>query len=255
MKTFQKTLLLVLALVICIGFTACSAPSDSSVSDSIEKEEDSSSIVDGDIDRKIVYNVDLNIETDDVKKLRDALKSECDSVSGYIEYNDESYDDGELSSVTVKYRIPTDKLDAFIDAIEGKGEIESKNVSLTDITTSYVNASAQKSALEERKAQLEELLEDQNISAGDKISVINEISEVNTQLMEIQLLIDGYDSMVNYSTVEVSINQKATFLEIFFGICLIFGIPIGVPAAIVIIVIKILKRKPQEFTGHYNNTI
>ena len=73
--------------------------------------------------------------------------------------------------------------------------------------------------------------------------------------MEIQLLIDGYDSMVDYSTVEVFIDEEATFAEIFFGICLIFVIPIGIPVAIIVAVVKRAKRKPQEFTGHYNNTI
>ena len=242
MEKTRKIFLLIVAILICLMFVSCSA-SEENASDSIDKEESSSSIVEGDIDRKIVYNVDLDIKTDDVKKLRDTFKSECDSVGGYVEYNDESYDDGELSSVRVKYRIPTDKLDAFIDAVEGQGKIESKNVSLTDITTTYVNASAQKSALEERKAQLEAILEDQNISAGEKITVISEISQVNTQLMEIQLLIDGYDSMVDYSTVDVYVSQSSTFWDVILPIIIFLGLPVGVPAIVILAVTKQIKRK------------
>lgn len=242
MEKTCKIFLLIAAILICLMFVSCSA-SEENASDSIDKEESSSSIVDGDIDRKIVYNVDLDIETDNVKKLRDSFAKKCDSMGGYVEYNNESYDEGELSSVHVTYRIPTDQLDAFIDAIEGEGSVENKNVSLTDITTSYVNASAQKSALEERKTQLEKLLEEPGISAGEKITVINEISSVNAELMEIQLLIDGYDSMVDYSTVEVYISESSTFWDIVLPIIIFLALPVGVPAVVVLFVLKQAKRK------------
>lgn len=242
MKKINKILLMCLALFVCLGAVACSA-SDNNVSDSIGDSEGSSQIVSGELDRKIVYNVYLDIETDTVKKLRDNFAKKCDSVGGYVSFNDESYNDGELESVRVTYRIPTEQLDSFIEAIEGQGKVENKNVSLQDITTSYVNAEAKKNALEERKAQLEELLAEQGISAGEKISIINEISTVNTELMEIQLLIDGYDSMVDYSTVEVYISESSTFWDIVLPIIIFLALPVGVPAVVVFFVLKQAKRK------------
>lgn len=239
MKKISKILILCLALVMCLSFVACSKEN---ASDSIGNES-GSQIVDTDIDRKIVYNVYLDIETDTVKKLRDNFAKKCETAGGYVSFNDESYNDGELESVHVTYRIPTDQLDGFIEAIEGQGKVENKNVSLQDITTSYVNAEAKKSALEERKSQLEELLTEQGISAGEKISIINEISTVNTELMEIQLLIDGYDSMVNYSTVEVYISESSTFWDIVLPIIIFLALPVGVPAVIVFFVLKQAKRK------------
>lgn len=242
MKKTSKILLLCLALIMCFSIVACSAGKENA-SDSIGSESGSSSIVEGDIDRKIVYNVYLDIETENVKKLRDNFAKKCDSVGGYVSFNDEGYNEGELESVHVTYRIPTDQLDAFIEEIEGQGKVENKNVSLQDITTSYVNAEAKKSALEERKAQLEELLAEQGISAGEKITIINEISSVNTELMEIELLIDGYDSMVNYSTVEVYISESSTFWDIVLPIIIFLALPVGVPAVVVFFVLKQAKRK------------
>ncbi len=245
MKKTSKILLLCLALIMCFSIVACSAGKENA-SDSIGSESGSSSIVEGDIDRKIVYNVYLDIETENVKKLRDNFAKKCDSVGGYVSFNDEDYNEGELESVHVTYRIPTDQLDAFIEEIEGQGKVENKNVSLQDITTSYVNAEAKKSALEERKSQLEELLTEQGISAGEKITIINEISSVNTELMEIGLLIDGYDSMVDYSTVEVYIEKPTTFLEIFFAVTMFCIVPIAVPVVIVVVIVKKSKRKDKS---------
>lgn len=242
MKKTSKILILCLALIMCFSFVACSAGKENA-SDSIGSESGSSSIVEDDIDRKIVYNVYLDIETENVKKLRDNFAKKCDSVGGYVSFNDEGYNEGELESVHVTYRIPTDQLDAFIEEIEGQGKVENKNVSLQDITTSYVNAEAKKSALEERKAQLEELLTEQGISAGEKITIINEISSVNTELMEIGLLIDGYDSMVDYSTVEVYIGEGDTFWDILIPIMIFLALPVAVPAIVIFFVLKQAKRK------------
>ena len=92
--------------------------------------------------------------------------------------------------------------------------------------------------MEERKAQLELILEEQGLSAADRITVINSISEVSASLQEIELQLTQYDSLVDYSIVELSIYKTdgwtiagtiiliVMFLVLLAG-CIYFGIKYG----------------------------
>lgn len=119
--------------------------------------------------------------------------------------------------------------------------MESKIVNTTDITTSYVSAQAQKNALLERKELLEEMLGDESISASDRITIINEISEASASLQAIELEINGYDTDVSYSTVTIYIDEKISLMAVFVPIIIIVAI-----IAAVVITHVLIKRKHKK---------
>ncbi len=248
MRSVFKYLSLVLALVMCLCIVSCAAKGDSAVGDagSAPGKDAESSIVNDDINRKIVYTVRIGLETVDVSALVDTVSQKSSELGGYIQSRNESYSDGECTYATITYRVPTEKLDEFVGAIEGNGGVRSKNIGSEDITTKYVDAQAKKSALEERKLLLEQMLEDSTASAGDRITVINEISAVNTELQSIELLIKGYDSEVNYSTVIVTVDEKPTFIEVFSGILIFVGVQLVIVAVILIPIFAAKRRRAKK---------
>ena len=246
MKRFIQVVPLLLILTLCFLMIGCSAsaPSDNYAPEAEENGADSS-IVNTEVNRKIIYTVTMRITADDVAAAKQTITSKSSALGGYVESNNESYDDGKCERVYVTYRIPTEKLDEFISSIEGNGSIESKNVSTTDITTSYVDAEAKKNALLERKQLLEEMAEEDGISTSDKLSIINEISEVNTELEEINLLIKGYDSKINYSTVTLTINQAPSFLDTFIPLFIFLILPAMIGLFFIIRGIILRKKKSK----------
>ena len=244
MKKLQ-IFILCLTFFICLSFVACSNSTNSESLGDQSNTSEKSSIVNNPLNRKIVYTVSMSLKANDVSFLKDMISEKSNALGGYIEKNNEDFGDGKCTRASVTYRIPTEKLDEFIDTIEGVGEIESKNVSTLDITTTYVNAEAQKSALVERKLLLEQMLDDTALSASDRINIINEISAVNTELQELEITINKYDSDINYSTVNITIEEKATFLDIFVPIAIFISIFALLPCSIILFT-KLAKRLQKK---------
>lgn len=234
-------LLTLLTLSLCFSFVSCKEDSRAGGAD-LGNSEISSEIVNSDINRKIIYTVDIGIKSENITETKSSISAKCDALNGYIESNNESYSDGECTFVRTTYRIPTENLDEFIASLENYGGIERKNVETTDITTEYVNAEAKKSSLEERKAALEKLLDDPSTSAGDKVNIINEISEVNAELQSIELIINSYDSKVGYSSVYITINEPDSP----WGGIIVFMIFVGAPAIVALIIIIANRRSKKK---------
>ncbi len=223
----KKLLALVMTIILCACLVACSAPNSDYEAGKAHGDAQAS-IVNNPLNRKIVYTVYMTLESKDITALKNSINAKNDELGGYIEDSDEDYSDGECVEARITYRVPTEKLDEFVNTIEGNGGVESKSISTTDITTSYVDALAEKSALEQRKALLSQMLDDTSISATDRINIINEISKVNTELQSIELLINNYDSDVNYSTVVITIEEAPAFMDYFTPVIIFVLIPIAV---------------------------
>ncbi len=218
MKRFFQYLCICLLSILCVLFVGCGANGAQNYSSAPETGNDvgdktQSVTISNPLNRKIVYTVRLQADCEDVKDAKGKLDEKCTTLGGYIEYNSEDYAEGKCTYAYITYRVPTDKLNDFIAQAEKSGEITSKSVDTTDITTAYVNASAQKTALETRKAALQALLNDTAVSASDRITIINEISKVDTELQSIELLLTQYDSMVDYSTVTVTLHDAEWYAD------------------------------------------
>ncbi len=249
-KLVRIAMLLAAVLLCALCFAACASGnmggSDNSSDGSAEAPEtpgdssDQSDIVAGDVDRKIVYYVSITLRTEDVAAAGDSLKAKGSDAGGYVESQNLSADEDGTSRIYIVLRIPTEQLDAFLSTVGNNGRITSQNISTTDITTQYVNASARKTALEERKAQLEEILSDTGLSASERITVINEISEVNSQLQSIELQLTEYDSLVGYSTVRLTVlregNNAAGPIVLTVILVVLF---VGLAAAVVVLAVKL----------------
>lgn len=205
------------------------------------------SVADG-VDRKIVYTVNMDIEADDVSAVRASLLEDSDAAGGYVEQQNDYGDGDELSRCYIVFRIPTDRLEEFVDGAGELGSVRSKRISSTDITTEYVSASARKAAYEERKAQLEAILQDENLTAADRIAVIDSVAEVNAALQEIELQLTQYDSLVDYSTVRLEI-YRANNVWAVVGTIVLILLFVGMAAGVIVLGIKYGVEKRKNHSG------
>ncbi|MBE6625505.1 MAG: DUF4349 domain-containing protein [Ruminococcaceae bacterium] len=237
----RKILTLLTVIALCISLFAC-APGHGDYDASEGPSSSQNTIVNNPLNRKIIYTVYLDLEAKDVSSLKNDINEKSDALGGYIENSNEEYSDGDCSYVRITYRVPTEKLDEFVNAIEGYGKLIDKSVSTTDITTAYVDAVAEKTALEQRKTLLSEMLNSSTISASDRMNVINEISKVDAEIQSIELLIKNYDSDVNYSTIIVTIEESVSFMDV-FPVLAVFMLTPAITLAIVFGSIGIAKKR------------
>lgn len=203
--------LIILTLIIC-GLTACSANKSpnrggESVPSYPQDEQDTSAetqIIEEPTlpNRKIMYEADATINTDDVQN---AVKIIKQNIMG-----DEWFDEERISesNAYLAVRIKTQRLDAFLQAIAESGTISNLYKKGTDISLTYADNESRIATLQAEKARLVELYQmADNIS--EMIPLNQRISEIEREIQLLQGILNNYDSLVEYSVVRINIYQGA----------------------------------------------
>lgn len=267
MKKRISFIVLVLSLLLTMILVGCSS-SDSDANYGYDRNPENK----GDIenvsesgetspDRKIIYTASVSITSSDVtvteKAIRDSLNSD-----EWVEQSSK-YD----GSLTVTVRIKTERLDSFINSLDGLGTIRSKEINSKDVSIDYYDNVTRKTTLETEQARLLVLL-DKAESISDILQINKRLSEIESELKKIDGTIKNYDSLVEYSQVTVTVRtpyeeQKETFgsklsrgfetglkvaenLFIFVLVIIPFVIVIG---GIVVLIIFLVKRKKKIKSG------
>jgi len=207
------------------------------------------------------------------------LKDQISAVGGYIENSSSSSPSayntyGGSRNMSLTIRIPSDKLDAFVNDVENVGNVTYKSENVQDITLQYTDTESRKNSLLTEQERLNQLMK-QAETVEDLIAIESRLSEVRYELESIESQLRTYDNQVDYSTVTVSINEvvqytpqkEDTFWERvkdgfvsciegigeFFedlGYILLAGSPVilllAIVAVIVVIIIKAIKKKRNK---------
>lgn len=246
MKKYKLIVFVVLA-VLCCSFLLVGCSSGGGFDDDVGGGESGDIVVDG-VNRKLVYQVRVTIKTADTDAAMKTIVDNANAMGGFLQNQEQSGNGSETDYAYLTVRIPTEKLDDFVNTLGSSGKILSKRVDMKDITTEYVNASAQKASLQNRKQLLENMLTTEGLTASDKIAIVTEISAVDTQLQALELQLNSYDSMVNFSTVTVSLNKHTSdVFAIIFSVFVVFAF-IGLIVAVSILAVKLsdAKRKLKQ---------
>ena len=105
-------------------------------------------------------------------------------------------------------RIPSSKLDGFIQNVKDTANVTYISESTDDITLKYVDVESRKIALETERDRLLELLEKAE-TVEDIITIEGRLSEVRYQLESYASTLRTYDNQVDYSTVHINISEVA----------------------------------------------
>jgi len=164
-----------------------------------------------DTGRKLIKTVDMNVETRDFEGLLPLIEQKVAELGGYIEnsevYNGStyhSYKDLRWASLTI--RVPQEKLDGFIQDMEGVSNVTNCSQNVTDVTLTYVDLESHKKALKVEQDRLLELLEIAE-TVEDIITIESRLSEVRYEIESMEAQLRSYDNKVNYSTVYMYIDE------------------------------------------------
>ena len=231
----MKKMMNLLAILTAVSFlTACggSASFDSAISEELPKEEAaleyeefydetadastdgvstsgtiSQAVSDG---RKLIRNFDISIQTKDFDAVLSGIQAKVQELGGYIEHS--SLDSGSAyytnynrySNMTV--RIPSTKVDQFVENVKDTANVTNISESAKDITLQYVDVESRKTALETERDRLLELLERAQ-TVEEIITIEGRLSEVRYQLESYTSTLRTYDNQVDYSTVCLNIHE------------------------------------------------
>ena len=160
-------------------------------------------------DRKLIRNVNLSLQTKEFDTVLENMSQKVKDLGGYIQDSSvwgSSSDYSSSRSASYTLRIPSDKLDEFIDVVETLGNVTYKNESVDDVTLRYVDVESHKKALETEQERLLALLEKAE-NVEDIITIENRLSDVRYELENYESQIRLLDNQIDYSTVYVDISE------------------------------------------------
>lgn len=142
--------------------------------------------------KKIIKQGDISFETGDLKQTRAAIIKSLNSKGGYVSEENESNNSEESrKEYVLKVRVPAKYFDSFLNDVSATAvQIDSKNISISDVTTRYIDMST--------RLQNKKLLEARYLALLQKATLMGDILEVENKLTEIRSEIESEQGQLNY---------------------------------------------------------
>ncbi|MEX1377614.1 MAG: DUF4349 domain-containing protein [Eubacteriales bacterium] len=233
----KKSFVLLIVLVLSLVFASCASKSDSALEnvamDKVSYDMDQSmsepaampmdeeemyygngdSTVDSNIaidySEKIIYNVNMAIVVDEPVAVAQDIKEKVIAAGGYVSSSYTNKYDDTRSYVNMQVRVPAAGKDDMVNYITSISDVQYNNEYSDNITESYYDT---KTRLEHEKVQAEQLekIMEQAETIEDILAVRKELSSVQERIEVFEGKMRMWDSLVDYSTIDISISPTPT---------------------------------------------
>ena len=167
----------------------------------------------GSVDRasvKIIYTADIWAETTDYEASVKAISEMVDKFDGYFELintdNGSYYNDYQYRYAYYTIRVPSESYQKFVESVNEGLHVTQLNQNATDIGQQYHEIEGRLETLKNKHDRLEELLKKAD-KMKDIIEIEEALSETEYEIREYSLELNRYDGLVNYSTVNLTLEK------------------------------------------------
>jgi len=157
------------------------------------------------ISRKVIRNADLQLHSDDAKEFYKTVTKYGESLGGYeYAYSLNNYSNYLVISAT--FKVPPEKLTAFLAFIEENGDVTSSSVSSDDITDSYYDTQTRLETKRNTLMQYYELLK--KAKTVEEIVYVQKIIDGITEDIEaLEGRLKRWNSETDMATVYMHITE------------------------------------------------
>lgn len=152
-------------------------------------------------ERKIIYTVKTTLYEKNINTSANNIKA---LMQGDDFLESETRED---TRIYLKLRIKTSRLNAFVSALRNNYDVTSFKLSSEDVSLKYQKAVNEKVTYEKEYARLQTLLE--TASFEQIMAISKRLAELERLIEELTIDLAVYDSLIEFSTVEVYINESA----------------------------------------------
>lgn len=220
----MKKTTLIIALALSTVFAACGGANNEDYDDdtTMAKEASAQALKDyseedysdapGIQNRQLIKSGSLQFETDNGEKSRQTILDAIKTYKGLI-VSDNTHDNGGEVEVRMSVQVPAKDFDVLIATISNHaGELDYKNISVSDVTEEYIDIQARIST----KKQLEQ----RYLQILEKANTVQEMLEVESQLGILRGDIESYEGRLNYiknrvalSTLDITFYYKTEVVQ------------------------------------------
>ena len=171
---------------------------DYSISDSLETELRRA-------DRAEIANAGVSLQTKMYEACTAAIKAKLMELEGYFDaYDEDNYQSGRQAHIIA--RVPSKKLDAFLDSFPEYATVLSQSKNYADVTDTLIDTESKKKALEAERDALLELIKQAN-NVDEVMRVQQRLSDVRSDLESYLKKLQDLQNQIAYSTVEIYVSE------------------------------------------------
>ena len=183
---------------------------------------------------KIIRTASLNIATKQYDESLALLKRLCEEAGGWVSWTSENTSGTGLRSANLTLRIPSDKLDSFLEGTGGVGRVTYRSETADDVTDSYYDTATRLATQQALMNRLQTLVTDA-ASLSDLLALESQIADTQYEIDRLTGSLQSTDKQVDYATVDISLREERaaedlTNDEMSFGERLLSALQVGLKA-------------------------
>jgi hypothetical protein len=157
--------------------------------------------------RKIIYNARVDLVTEDLNKLENALTHLVTARKAYVADSDRSGSAGENRHGTWKVRVPVENYDAFLKDSVALGELVSLKADSQDVSEEFYDLEARERAKKVEEERLLKHLSDSTGKLDEILAVERELTRVRSEIERMQGRLRVLGNLTSLATVTISARE------------------------------------------------
>jgi hypothetical protein len=165
------------------------------------------------VERKIIRNGKLTIETDDPTAEQSRITSISEAHGGFVVTSDFKQNGSNQANqtVTITVRVPSSQFDDTLGQVRKLGKVTGENVSGQDVTEEFLDLEARIKTQRALEAQFLEIMK-QAKTVSDALEVQREIANVRTEIERMEGRKRFLENQASLSTIVITLQTPAPIL-------------------------------------------
>jgi hypothetical protein len=191
----------------------------------------------------IEFSSDLAIRSTTPQQTSSGVVALAYSVGGYVAYQS-TYS----NSAYVVIRVPATQYQQVLSKVEAMGTVISLSSNSNDVSVQYTDMNATLASLRTEQGALLKLL-NQSSTINSTLAIETQLEQVNTQINEVESQILQTKTLIEYSTINVTISETAQLAALSMTLS---ATPINGTAPLSVTFNAVVKGGAQPYVVNYN---
>lgn len=158
------------------------------------------------LDRKIIENISLDLQVEDVSQAFERVKAIADGAGGFVLDSSRTTQDPPQADVTI--RVPSAASEGVLEQLRGLAvKVEKENSKAQDVTEEYTDLQARLRNSRAVEAQYLDML-NQAKSIPDMLSIQDRLTQVRLEIEQLQGQANAIDTLSSLATISVHLHTE-----------------------------------------------
>ncbi|MFD9354086.1 DUF4349 domain-containing protein [Streptomyces sp. NPDC060031] len=157
---------------------------------------------------QIIRTATLSVETADAQKATAAARTAAENAGGYVGNETTKRDADGLMTSTVTLRVPGDRFDAVLGAMEGSGKLLDRKVEAQDVTQKVADTDSRVKSQQASVARVRDMMEKAS-GLGDVVTLESELAKRQSDLESLLAQQTALKDQTSLGTITLTFSEPA----------------------------------------------